>query len=231
MHPCGVNETDTHPPTETRFRWLTGWSRLLLDMLAITFGVLLAFALNQWWTERTEVGRVERAISAIESELDRNYGYLERAIDYRQEIYPKILVWLDGEMTFRELQFRGTQPPRMERAAYNVAISTGALSEIDPDTARGIVGAYLMFERVDGVHAMYTTGLPNLIFIADGQDDPRMATYMQMAFQDFIYSEVAAINYLAEFRGKEPQPAPWEMIASMREARAARTTSEAGANP
>ena len=213
------------------FRWLDGWSRIVLDMFAITFGVLLAFALNQWWTERTEADRVQRAITAIEAELDRNHGYLERAVDYRQAIYPGILDWLDGETTFRELQFRGTQPPRMERAAYDVAISTGALSELDPETARGIVGAYLMFDRVDGVHRMYATGLPNLIFVAEGQDDPRMAVYMQMAFQDFIYSEVAALNHIAELRGLEPQPRPWEMVATMRDERAARATEQAETTP
>ena len=213
------------------FRWLDGWSRIVLDMFAITFGVLLAFALNQWWTERTEADRVARAIAAIESELDRNHSYLERAIEYRMDLYPRILSWLDGEATFRDLEFRGTRPPSLERAAYDVAISTGALSDVDSETARTMVGAYLMLERVEGVHRMYSTGLPNLVFIADGQDDPRMAVYMQMAFQDFIYSEVAALNHIAELRGLEPQPRPWEMVATMRDERAARATEQAETTP
>ena len=201
--------------TPRRFRWLEGWSRIFLEMLAITFGVLLAFSLNEWRTARAQSDRVERSVENIRAELDRNHASLERAYEYRMEVYPKILEVMNEDAKFWEIGFRGTQPPRFERAAYDVAVNTGVLSELDTELAEKLIGAYLFFDRIEGTHRTYSAGLPMIIFEADGQDDPRMAIFMQMAFQDFIYAETEALNYLAEMSGKTPKPPPWETISEM----------------
>lgn len=224
-----MTESQTPPAQTPGFSWLSGWSRILLDMFAITFGVLLAFTLNEWWTRRNTAERVERSVANIMSELDRNAASLERAYDYRLEIYPRILDMLSGEMRFQDVRFRGTQPPQIERAAYDVAISTGTLSEVDPGTAEAIVGAYLSFDRIMGTHRTYSSGLPSLIFQSESPDDPRGAIYLQMAFQDFIYAETAGLNHLAEMEVTEAKPPAWEVISgfmSEAETQAAAPTAE-----
>ena len=207
----------THDPEETHqsFRWLSGWSRLVLDMLAITFGVLLAFALKEGWSSRVEAQRVDRAVAAIESEMATNLRTLGSSLDYRVEMYPRVRAVAAGRATFSEIGFRGVRPPRLGKAAFNVAISTGALADIDPQRARRIVATYLMSERVEGVQTIYASGLPSAILQFDSRDDPRIAAYMQQAFQDFIFAESETYNALADYLGEDTRPNAWDTLRDL----------------
>ena len=54
----------------------TNWSRLTLEAVAIVFSILLAFAIEAWWSERQEQKFEEETIQALMAlELKRKEGH------------------------------------------------------------------------------------------------------------------------------------------------------------
>ena len=180
------------------FRWLTGWSRLFLDMFAITFGVLLALALTEWRQRVDKRIFVEKSLVQIEDEIIRNFRKINEAYEYREKLYPYLIEVESGKMLSAEIPFRGTQGPRLERAAYEVALSNAVFSEIESERAQGIVSIYLDFTAITETHKLYRSGVPTLLFSTDEGNDPRVGTYLKQAFEDFIFVEGMALDKIVE---------------------------------
>ena len=192
----GASQKDTKDPEE--FRWLTGWSRIFLDMFAITFGVLLALALSEWREKVEKQSFVEKSLKQVEAEIIRNFDKINEAYQYREKLYPYILEVESGAMLSNEIPFRGTQGPRLERAAYEVALSNAVFSEIDAEHAQRIVAIYLDFNAITDTHELYRSGVPTLLYSADTGNDPRVGTYLKQAFEDFIFVEGMALDKIVE---------------------------------
>ena len=198
-----MEETTTSAPKRRKrepeeFRWLTGWSRLFLDMFAITFGVLLALALTEWRQRVEKRVFIEKSLGQIEAEIIRNFEKINKAYEYREKLYPYLLEVESGKMLSAEIPFRGTQGPRLERAAYEVALSNAVFSEIDSVRAQRIVGIYLDFTAITETHELYRSGVPTLLFSADEGNDPRVGSYLKQAFEDFIFVEGMALDKIVQ---------------------------------
>jgi len=207
-----MEEITTGAPKEAikepeEFRWLTGWSRLFLDMFAITFGVLLALALTEWRQRVEKEVFIEKSLDQIEAEIIRNFEKINKAYEYREKLYPYLLEVENGEMLSAEIPFRGTQGPRLERAAYEVALSNAVFSEIDSVRAQKIVAIYLDFTAISETHELYRSGVPTLLFSADSANDPRVGTYLKQAFEDFIFVEGMALDKIVETNRAEASSA------------------------
>jgi len=192
----GGAEIDIDKPE--KFRWLTGWSRIFLDMFAITFGVLLALALSEWREKVESKSFVEKSLRQVEAEITRNFNKINEAYEYREKLYPYLLEVESGKMLSDEIPFRGTQGPRLERAAYEVALSNAVFSEIDTEQAQSIVAIYLDFDAITETHELYRSGVPTLLFSADRSNDKRVGTYLKQAFEDFIFVEGIALDKIVE---------------------------------
>jgi len=83
-----ADETHHVQDKREKFRWLTGWSRLFLEMFAIAFGVLLALATTEWREAVEKNAFVEKSLSQIEAEIIRNYEKINEAYEYREQLYP-----------------------------------------------------------------------------------------------------------------------------------------------
>lgn len=166
-------------------------------MLAITFGVMLAFALNEWRAKSKRKSFTELSLAQVEAEIDRNYETINRTYEYHVRIYKDILAAQKDGRTLQEIEFRGTQPPKLERAAYEIALENAVFAEHDPEESQEIVATYLDFENIEKIHGLYSSGLPNLIFFVENEGDPRVLQYMQTAFMDFIYAEAETLNNIA----------------------------------
>lgn len=195
------------------FRWLSGWSKLFLEMLAITFGVLLAFGLNAWWQDRSlaEFDRV--SLSQIQTEIDRNYDTIKIGYDYRTNLYPKLLNVERGVLSMSKIEFQGTRPPRIETAAYDLALTSGVFARIEPGKAQTFIRTYLDFENIENTHTLYAASLPNLVLQMESQNDPRIATFMRMAFMDMIFAEGETLNKIASMSEKPTVEEPWITVS------------------
>jgi len=193
-----ADETHHVQDKREKFRWLTGWSRLFLEMFAIAFGVLLALATTEWREAVEKNAFVEKSLSQIEAEIIRNYEKINEAYEYREQLYPYLLDVESGEKLSAEIPFRGTQGPRLERAAYEVALSNAVFSEIDTELAQRIVSIYLDFAAITDTHKLYLSGVPTLLFSTDTENDPRVGTYLKQAFEDFIFVEGIALDKIVQ---------------------------------
>lgn len=167
-------------------------------MFAITFGVLLALALSEWREKVEKQSFVEKSLKQVEAEIIRNFDKINEAYQYREKLYPYILEVESGAMLSNEIPFRGTQGPRLERAAYEVALSNAVFSEIDAEQAQRIVAIYLDFNAITDTHELYRSGVPTLLYSADTGNDPRVGTYLKQAFEDFIFVEGMALDKIVE---------------------------------
>lgn len=199
--------------TETpKFRLFSGWSRLFLEMLAITFGVLLAFALNEWRSESKQRAFIDLSLAQVEAEIDRNYKTVLRTYEYHVRMYKNIVAAQQDGRSLMEIEFRGTQPPKLERAAYEIALGNAVFAEHDPKESQEIVAIYLDFENIEKIHGLYSSGIPNLIFFVENEGDPRVLQYMQTAFIDFIYAEAETLNRLARKTDHEGVGEYWKIF-------------------
>ena len=167
-------------------------------MFAITFGVLLALALTEWRQRVEKRVFIEKSLGQIEAEIIRNFEKINEAYEYREKLYPYLLEVESGKMLSAEIPFRGTQGPRLERAAYEVALSNAVFSEIDSVRAQRIVGIYLDFTAITETHELYRSGVPTLLFSADEGNDPRVGSYLKQAFEDFIFVEGMALDKIVQ---------------------------------
>ena len=126
-------------------------------MFAVTFGVLLALGLTEWRKKVEKQSFVEKSLIQVEAEIIRNFDKINAAYAYREKLYPYILDVESGKMLSNEIPFRGTQGPRLERAAYEVALSNAVFSEIDTERAQRIVSIYLDFNAVSYTHLTLPT--------------------------------------------------------------------------
>jgi len=172
-------------------------------MFAITFGVLLALALTEWRQRVEKLAFIEKSLVQIESEILRNYEKINEAYEYREKLYPYLLEVESGKMLSADIPFRGTQGPRLERAAYEVALSNAVFSEINSERAQRIVAIYLDFTAITDTHELYRSGVPTLLFSADGLNDPRVGSYLKQAFEDFIFVEGMALDKIVQTNRSE----------------------------
>lgn len=167
-------------------------------MFAVTFGVLLALGLTEWRKKVEKKSFVEKSLIQVEAEIIRNFDKINAAYAYREKLYPYILDVESGKMLSNEIPFRGTQGPRLERAAYEVALSNAVFSEIDTERAQRIVSIYLDFNAITDTHELYRSGVPTLLYSADEDNDSRVGSYLKQAFEDFIFVEGMALDKIVE---------------------------------
>jgi len=221
LEPQQIKTRDNIQPQ--RFKWLSGWSRLVLEMLAITFGVLLAFGLNAWWEGRTQAEFDRVTLSQVYTEIDRNFDNIEKAYQYRLDLYPKILAVDRGEISVQDVEFQGTRPPRLETAAYDLALASGVFGRIDPEDAQTLVKTYLDFDSIDDTHELYASSLPMLILQMENRNDPKFSRFMKMAFLDMIFAEGETLNQISSFSEKPEVIDPWTFISNTTRAPAVKT--------
>lgn len=199
-------------PKKSGFRLFSGWSRLFLEMLAITFGVMLAFVLNEWRSESKRKAFTELSLAQVEAEIDRNYDKINTAYEYHLKLYKGVIAAQKDGRSLGEIGYRGTQPPRLERAAYEIALGNSVFAQHDPEVSQRIVATYLDFQNVSRTHALYSSGLPNLILQMEDDKDARVLQYMQTAFMDFIYSEAETLNKIATYTERQGVGEYWKVF-------------------
>ena len=111
-----------------------GWlPRAAFESALILFGLLAAFALNEWQDARTRAARVDTLLAAVRAELETNLARHAPAADYNSGIAD--LLWDEGskgveflpQSAFPGGLFRG---PSLTSAAWTTAQNDAGLSEI-----------------------------------------------------------------------------------------------------
>jgi hypothetical protein len=166
--------------------------------------------LNEWRVDSKRDAFVERSLAAIEQELSENYDRVLAARNYHLDLYPDILaiVSSDGNMSeFQRGKFRGMRPPRIQTAAYDIAIQSAILSDVPIEDAKDIATAYAALVSMRDLHQRYSSAAFSQITGTSG--DPRQfANFLRVAFMDFLYSEEETLDMIGGVI-KTPDLEPW----------------------
>jgi len=184
------------------------WKQVTVEFVAISFGVFLGLFLNEWRESARQVAIVDRAFTAMEMELMENFELVEESREYHMALLPKLRNVVDGEITFEDVGFRGMRPPRIQTAAWQLAIQRGVLSDADEDKVLGYVGAYTSLEALSELYAIYSSASVSNINQM-GADEGFAAQFISAAFVDFLYGNDEVMQLIGEVTPKEVPPEWW----------------------
>lgn len=154
-------DTEEAPPLP-RKRWTVG--RPLAEVVLIAVGVFLGLAGEQWRDRAERQGRADETLRRIRAEMAANRDEVARLVDYHAHTHQRLKDFLAAPVARRrELTFRldGIQPAQFEQTAWQLALATQALVDMDPD---------LSFEmaRIYGVQSRYlglTVGVTQAMYL------------------------------------------------------------------
>ena len=178
---------DSETPAPSRKRRVPRW---LLEGLFIVVSVALGFAVTQYGESRANAELGARVMRGLQTEVEQNLATLERqvAMHHRwMQALAKVEGGKEGE-TAREV-FLATWPdfnpnhivnpfPRLNRGAWDAALSTGALRLIDYEVASHLSEIYQLQESI----AASVDQLPHTS-TAFYEPASRSAAVQQLAFQ------------------------------------------------
>jgi len=132
-----------------------------LEMASIVLAIVLGFMVTSWGETREERQRADSAVARMRLEMAANRAGLADMAPYyrRMAITLDSIARADGDVALFSSPvpgWRGVSPPDLRTASFAVATSTGALANVDFDTADAIAAAY---EGVDAFSGALTQAM------------------------------------------------------------------------
>jgi type II secretory pathway pseudopilin PulG len=118
-------------------RWRSWLARGAFEATLILFGLLGAFALNEWQEARQRADRADAMIAAIRAELMANLEVQEQAATYNTQLVDTLKKLRDAGETFVPANvYRGglIKRPKLTEAAWTTAQNGGVLQEVPVNT-------------------------------------------------------------------------------------------------
>lgn len=204
------------------------WAAMVRESLAVLAAILVAFALDAWWDERTERRDALDALDAVRVELERNRIEFERVVEVNEgvvNVLPRMLELDEGliaAMSREELDsldFSPFQIMQPETGALQSLLTSGHLRAIrDQEPRSALAGHSQSWDEVteDGViaGAKWTTAADIWIraigvetaagVMSDDVSATRLATLRGHRSDDFMAAALSATVftriYLDELR-------------------------------
>lgn len=140
-----------------------------LEVLLISVGVFLGLAGEQWREDRRHRELAESSLRRLRSEIQTNRKAVEAVKDYHVQTLKSLRTYFGKERNARskaDLQIRGLQFVFFEETAWNLTLTTQALTYIDRDVAFTLSRVYgeqkVVGELTRGMsQAMYMLSIPD----------------------------------------------------------------------
>ena len=125
--------------------------KALLEVVLISAGVFLGLAAEQWRSDRQHRDQAHQALQRFKTEIEANRAAVMRNQDYRARIRKDITAYLDPRLRPTvNLQMEGIKPVNFEHTAWDLALVTQSLADIDSTLAFELA-------RVYGQQQIYTS--------------------------------------------------------------------------
>ena len=125
--------------------------KALLEVVLISAGVFIGLAAEQWRSDRQHRDQAHQALQRFKIEIEANRAAVTKNQDYRARIRKDITAYLNPKLRPTvDLQMEGIKPVNFEHTAWDLALVTQSLADID---------SALAFElaRVYGQQQVYTS--------------------------------------------------------------------------
>ena len=167
------------------------WTMIAIEFVLVLFGVLLAFQINEWASQRARASKLQVEAERLLEELELSVAYHRQTVAFGEEIReglgfaikPNVgeeLRKADEErITVGLLRARAMVALAPPSSVYDDVVSTGDFNQIGNVTARAAISRYrasLSFEE-------------------------RMRQYLQLPL--FDYQRISAFRYEADPKGKK----------------------------
>jgi hypothetical protein len=185
--------------------------RIAVDSLLIVFSILLALAVNAWWSGRQDQARVEQALALLDAEIESNRAQVADLLPYHEQLLTILAAAADGSGAtspgeLSDEGFEGFRPPSFLEGSWESALAGGVPSLMDFETVSVLGRIYSFQRRVDrlahgGLEAMTGPGAFN---------PENFASLMVQAMgyvNDLRYAEQALLVLYDEwiaFRNQDP---------------------------
>jgi len=184
--------------------------RFVLEFITIVFGVLLGLWLNGWQSNIKDQKFVDKSVSVMMDELDRNFTIVETSRKYHLRLLPELVEARDAQRNGRdvpEFEYYGFGTSQTSTAAYQTALSSGVFAKLDPEYSTKIANAYVKLSAIKETDGRYKASLSN------SQD--RFLELMPFAFSDLLYAEDAALKAISDVTNREA-PKRWTEESDIR---------------
>lgn len=190
---------DLPASSSRRRRWSAGWP--VLEVFLIALGVFLGLAGEQWRSNAERRERAAETLRRIRAEMAANRDEVKRVVDYHADAARRLKDYLAAPAATRgERRFRldGIMPVQFEQTAWDLAQSTQALVDIDPDLSFALARVYGVQKRYNGL----TEGITNAMYLRPPAED--VTAFLQSL--TLYYSDVVMLEPAIEKLYEEMLP-------------------------
>jgi hypothetical protein len=117
--------------------------KALLEVVLISAGVFIGLAAEQWRSDRQHRDQAHQALQRFKTEIEANRAAVMKNQDYRARIRKDITAYLDPKLRPTvDLQMEGIKPVNFEHTAWDLALVTQSLADIDSTLAYELARVY-----------------------------------------------------------------------------------------
>jgi hypothetical protein len=177
-----------------RRRWSAGWP--ILEVFLIALGVFLGLAGEQWRANAERRGRATETLRRIRAEMAANRDEVKRVVDYHADARQRLKEFFAQPAAKRaDFRLEGIMPVQFEQTAWDLAQSTQALVDIDPDLSFALARVYGTQKRYNGL----TEGITNAMYLRPPTEDaPAFLRSLSLYYSDVVILEPALEKLYAD---------------------------------
>jgi hypothetical protein len=149
VHLPHLDDHDAHKPGSSGRSIL----KLALEVMLIGTGVFLGLAGEQWRESRGHHELAERSLKDFRGELQFNRQAVSDVHGYHSKLWEQMKQYYAAEEAARPPRpsVIGIRPAFFKDTAYTLALTTQALSHVEPSVAFAIADVYRLQQRLDGL--------------------------------------------------------------------------------
>ena len=182
-------EAQTSPPQR---RWNAG--RSIAEVVLIALGVFLGLAAEQWRDRADRNERAAETLRRIRAEMAANRDEVKRVVDYHLKARLQLRDFIAAPAAKRSqmsVRMEGILPAQFEQTAWQLALATQALVDIDPDLSFALARIYGVQARYEGL----TTGITDAMYLRPpGENLTAFYHSLSLYYSDIVELEPALVK-------------------------------------
>ena len=177
-------------------RWSAG--RSIAEVVLIALGVFLGLAAEQWRDRADRNERAAETLRRIRAEMAANRDEVQRVVDYHLKAGQKIKDFFAAPAAKRSemsIRLEGIQLVQFDQTAWQLALATEALVDIDPELSFALARIYGVQARYQGL----SEGITNAMYLRPpGEDTTAFLRSLSLYYSDIVLLEPALVKLYDE---------------------------------
>jgi hypothetical protein len=179
----------TSTPNRTRPAWGKSLVRIALEVALISVGVFLGLAGEQWREDRRHHELAESSLRRFRSEIATNRQSVSDVRDYHASLLKQLQNYLSKDRKSRntaDVSIRGLRFVTFDQTAWDLALTTQALTYVDRDLAFALSRVY----NQQKVFNEFTHGMTQAMYLIPMQDNfDAFAQAAEVYYGDAVFME------------------------------------------